>query len=65
VGYQGNHVALTVLHNCGKSYSQFFELLNPSKILRIFIHWAVKHYEELWRAEDRTHSVRTPEKSEG
>jgi len=32
-GVKENHVAVNALHNCGKSHSQFFELLKPMKIL--------------------------------
>jgi hypothetical protein len=55
-GVKENHVAVTALHNCGKSYSQIFELLKPLKISRIFIYKAIKHYEELWRVEERAQS---------
>ena len=48
-----NHVAVIALQNCGKSYSQIFELLKPLKISRMFIYRASKHYVELWRVEDR------------
>ena len=53
LGVKENHVALIALHNCGKSYSQIFELLKPLKISRMFIYRAIKHYKELWRVEDR------------
>jgi hypothetical protein len=39
-----NHVAVTALHNCGKSYSQIFKPLKQLKI---------KCYKELGRVEDR------------
>jgi hypothetical protein len=52
-GVKENHVSVLALHNCGKSYSQIFELLKPLKISRFFIYWAIKLYEELWRVEDR------------
>jgi hypothetical protein len=55
-GVKENHVAVTALHNCGKSYSQIFELLKPLKILRMFIYRSIKCYEELWRVEDRAES---------
>jgi len=55
-GVKENHVAVIALHNCGKSYSQIFELLKPLKISRLFIYWANKRYEELWRVEDRAQS---------
>jgi len=61
-GVKENHVAVIALHKCGKSYSQIFKLLKPLKILRMFIHRAIKHYTEVWRVEDG--SVRTPEKCE-
>jgi len=48
-----NNVAVIALHNCGKFNSQIFEFLKPLKILRMFVHWAIKHYKELWRIEDR------------
>jgi len=51
-GVKENHVAVTALHYCGKSYSQIFELLKPLKISLMFIHWSIKHSEELWRIED-------------
>jgi hypothetical protein len=57
-GVKENHVAATALHKCRKSYSPFFELLKPWKILRMFIYRAIKRYEELWRVEDRTQSGR-------
>jgi hypothetical protein len=49
-------VAVNALHNCGKSYSQIFELLKPLKILWMFIYRAIKRYGELWRVEDRAQS---------
>jgi hypothetical protein len=55
-GVKENRVDVTVLHNCGKSYSQIFELLKPLKISRMFIYRAIKRYEELWRVEDRAQS---------
>ena len=51
-GVKENHVAVTAVHSCGKSYSQIFRLLKPLKIMRIFIYWAIKHYKELWKVED-------------
>ena len=57
-GVKENHVAVTALHNCGKSYSQIFELLKPLKISQMFINRAIKRYEELWRVEDRAQSGR-------
>jgi hypothetical protein len=58
LGVKENHVAVIALHNCGKSNSQIFKLLKPLKILRMFIYWVIKHYEELWRVEDRAQSGR-------
>jgi hypothetical protein len=55
-GVKYNHVAVIALHNCGKSFSQIFELLKPLKISRMFIYRAIKHYEEFWRVEDRAQS---------
>jgi hypothetical protein len=55
---QENHVAVIALHNCGKSHSQIFKLLKPLKISRMFIYWAIKHYKELWRVENRACSGR-------
>ena len=55
-GVKENHVAVIALHNCGKSHSQIFKPLNPLKITRMFICWANKQYEELWRVEDGTWS---------
>jgi len=52
-GVKENHVAVIALHNCGISYSQIFELLNPLKILRMFINCACKRYQEIWRIVDR------------
>ena len=34
-GVKENHVAVTALHNCGKSHSQIVELLKPLKISQI------------------------------
>ena len=51
-------MAVTALRNCGKSYSQIFELLKPLKISRMFIYRAIKRYEELWRVEGRAQSGR-------
>jgi len=48
-GVKEYHVAVTALHNCGKSHSQIFELLKLSKISRKFLYWVIKHYKELWR----------------
>ena len=53
-----NHVAVIALHSCRKSHSQIFKFLKPLKILRMFIYWAIKHYKELWRVEDRARSER-------
>jgi len=53
-GVKQNHVAVIALHNWGKSRSQFFELLKPLQILRMFVGQAVKRYKELWRVEDWT-----------
>jgi len=55
-GVEENHAAVIALHNCGKSYSQIFELLKQLKISRLLIYWAIKCYEELWRVEDRAQS---------
>jgi hypothetical protein len=49
-------VAVTALHNCGKYHSQIFKPLKPLKISRVFTYRAIKHYEELWRVEDRAWS---------
>ena len=57
-GVKENHMSVIALNNCGKSYSQIFELLKPLKISRMFIYRAIKRYEELWRVEDRTQSGR-------
>jgi hypothetical protein len=57
-GVKENHVAVIALHNCGKSNSQFFKLLKPLKILRMFIYQAVKDFKKLWRGEDRAPSGR-------
>ena len=57
-GVKENHVAVIALYNCGKSHSQIFELLKPLKILRMIIYWAIKHYKDLWRVEDRARSGR-------
>jgi hypothetical protein len=46
------------VHNCGKSHSQIFKPLKPLEISRVFISRAIKHYEELWRFEDRAWSGR-------
>jgi len=51
-GVKENHVAVIALHNCGKFYSQIFEILKQLKISRMFIYRAIKRHEELWRAED-------------
>jgi hypothetical protein len=32
-GVKENHVAVISLHNCGKSHSQIFEILEPLKTL--------------------------------
>jgi hypothetical protein len=53
-----NHVPMTALHNCGKSCSQIFEISKPLKISQLFIYWAIKGYEELWRVEDGAQSAR-------
>jgi len=34
-GFKENRVAVIALHECGKSYSQIFELLKPLKIREI------------------------------
>jgi hypothetical protein len=51
-GVKEKHLAVSALHNCGKSYSQIFKPLNPFKISRIFIYRAIKHYKELRTVED-------------
>ena len=48
-----NHAAVTALHNFGKCYSQIFKLLKGFKISCMFVYRATKHYEELWRVEER------------
>jgi len=45
-GVKENHVAVTALHNCGKSYSQIFKLLKLLKISQMFIYLAIKHCKE-------------------
>jgi len=45
-GVKENHVAVIALHNCGKSYSQIFELLKPLKISRLFIYRAIKFIKQ-------------------
>jgi hypothetical protein len=52
-GVNQNHVAVIALPNCGKFHSQIFILLKP-----MFIYPAIKHYNELWRVEDRVRSER-------
>jgi hypothetical protein len=51
-------VAVIDLSNCGKFHSQFFKLLKPLEISRMFIYPAIKHYKELWWVEDRVRSGR-------
>jgi hypothetical protein len=46
-GVKYNHVAVIALPNCGKSRSEVFNLLKPSKILRMFIYPAIKRYKGL------------------
>jgi len=48
-----NHAAVTALHNFGKCYSQILKLLKGFKISCMFVYRATKHYEELWRVEER------------
>jgi transposase len=55
-GVKEEHLAVSALHNCGKSYSQIFKLLKPFKISRMFIYRAIKHYKELRRVEDMARS---------
>ena len=57
-GVKKNHVTAIILHNCGKSHYQIFKLLKPLTILWMFIYWAIKHYKELWRVENRARSGR-------
>ena len=57
-GVRYNHVAAIALSDCGKSRSQIFKLLKPSKISHMFICPAIKHYKEIWRVEDRARSGR-------
>ena len=55
-GFKENHVAVILLHKCGKSDSQIFKLLKPLKISRNFVYRAIKRNEEhreLWGVEDR------------
>jgi len=50
LGVMESHVAVSVLHNCGKYHSEIFEqLLKPLKIWGMFVCRAIKHYKELWR----------------
>jgi hypothetical protein len=55
-GVKYNHVAVIALPSCGRSHSQIFKLLKPLKISPMFIYLAIKHFKELWRAEDRAGS---------
>jgi hypothetical protein len=55
-GVKENRVAVIALHKHGKSHSQINELLKPLKVPRMFVCWAIKHYKELWRFEDRAQS---------
>ena len=57
-GFQENSVAVIVLHKRGKSDSQIFEHLEPSKISRNFVYRTIKRYKELWRVEDSARSGR-------
>jgi hypothetical protein len=56
-GVKENHVAVIALHKCRISHSQIFELL---KIIEnsVNVCWAIKHYKELWRVEDRAQTGR-------
>jgi ribosomal protein S17 len=56
-GFKETRLAVTVLHKCGKSDSQIFELLKPLKISRNFVYRAIKLYKELCGVE-RTRSGR-------
>jgi len=55
-GVKENHVDVTALHSCGKSYSQIFKLLKPFKISQMFTFRAIKHYKEIWTVEGRARS---------
>jgi predicted Rossmann-fold nucleotide-binding protein len=55
-GVKENHVAVIVLHNCGKSSSKIFRLLKPLKISQMFISRAIEHCKELCRVEQRARS---------
>ena len=58
LGVRENRVAVFVLHKCGKSDTQIFKHLEPSKISRNFIYRASKRYKEFWCVEDRVRSGR-------
>jgi hypothetical protein len=49
---------MIALHKYGKSDSQMFELLKPSKLLRNFVYRSFKRYKELWVVEDGARSGR-------
>jgi len=55
-GFKETRLAVTVLHKCGKSDSQIFELLKPLKISQNFAYRAIKRCKELWCVEDRARS---------
>ena len=57
-GLKENCVAVIALHKCGKSDSQILKLFKSLKISRNFVYRAIKHYKELWGAEDRARSGR-------
>jgi len=56
-GVKENHVA-DCPSQLWKILFSIFELLKPLNISRMFIYWAIKHYEELWRVEDGAQSGR-------
>jgi len=49
-------VAVIALPNGGKSHSQIFILLKPSKISGMFLYLTIKHYKEIRRVENMARS---------
>ena len=56
VGCQGKTMWLWLPFTIWKMPFSNFKLLKPLNISRIFLYRAIKHYKELWRAEERARS---------
>ena len=59
VGCQGKPCGCDCPSQLWKSLFSISEPLQPLKSLLMFIYWAIKRYEELWRVEDRADTAQS------